>query len=353
MWGISKIDYRRYEVLGAYCGFGLSFVLLVAVLLMPRDDDGNIRRRLAIGPIEFQPSEVAKFCLVLICAYVISRYYKDLIGKNPLQYKWAGIVNDFFRMPLMNTSLIPILLCGGSTVLFAGLVFIGSHLSGAIIIGLIGVGMLWFGGTRKKWFIIGIILIVIAFFFLYNYTDFFRDYMLKRIELWKNKDADPLGGRWQTNQALYAIGSGGFFGTGIGGSKQKHLYVSEPQNDMIFAIFCEETGIVGAFILILLFVLLIWRGVVIAVNAKDRYSMLVVLGIMLQIGSQVFLNLCVATDTMPNTGVSLPFFSYGGTSLLMLLGEMGIVLGISRYSKLKPGGDGSPARKKELKEKSE
>ena len=334
----SKIRYQRIEYLGAVGGFVLSMILLILVLLMP-SEDGSIRRRMVIFGIEFQPSEIAKFCLILICAYLLSKYYKDLIGKQSLQFRWAKRFNSVVRVPLMNRSLIPILLCGGCTVIFAGLVFLESHLSGAIIMAVIGLGMLWFGGTRKKWFIIGIILVVVAAYILYNYTDFFRDYMMERIKLWQNKDADPLGGRWQTNQALYAIGSGGFFGTGLGGSKQKHLYVSEPQNDMIFAIFCEENGVVGAFILIVLFALLIWRGIVIAVNAKDHYGMLVVLGIMLQIGSQVFLNICVATDTLPNTGVSLPFFSYGGSSLLMLMGEMGIVLSISRQANLKRATD--------------
>ncbi len=330
----SKIRYQRIEILGAFGGLALSLLLLVLVLIMP-SEDGSIRRRMFIGPIEFQPSEIAKFCLILICAYLLAKYHQQLISKDPLQYGWAKRINSIARVPLMNVSLWPILLCGGCTALFAGLVFLESHLSGAIIMAIIGLGMMWFGGTRNKWYVIGIVLVVIAVYILYNYTDFFRDYMMERIELWKDKDADPLGGRWQTNQALYAIGSGGFFGTGLGGSKQKHLYVSEPQNDMIFAIFCEENGVIGAFILILLFALLIWRGVVIAVNAKDHYGMLVVLGIMLQVGSQVFLNLCVATDTLPNTGVSLPFFSYGGSSLVMLMGEMGIVLSISRQANLR------------------
>ncbi len=351
MLAISKIRYQRIEYLGAVGGFALSIILLILVLLMP-SEDGSIRRRMVIFGVEFQPSEVAKFCLILICAYVLAKYYKDLIGKEPLRFQWARRINAMARVPLMNRSLIPIILCGGCTVLFAGLVFLESHLSGAIIMAIIGLGMLWFGGTRKKWYIIGMILIVVAVYVLYNHTEFFRDYMMERIELWKDKDADPLGGRWQTNQALYAIGSGGFFGTGLGGSKQKHLYVSEPQNDMIFAIFCEENGVIGAFILILLFALLIWRGIVIAVNAKDHYGMLVVLGIMLQVGSQVFLNICVATDTLPNTGVSLPFFSYGGTSLLMLMGEMGIVLSISRQANLKraDGTQKTPATKKTTEE---
>ena len=140
--------------------------------------------------------------------------------------------------------------------------------------------------------------------------------------------------RWQTNNSLYAIGSGGLFGTGLGNSKQKHLYVSEPQNDFIFAIVCEELGFIRAVGIILLYVLLVWRGVVIGLRAKDRFGAMLAMGIVFQVGLQTALNIAVVTDTLPNTGISLPFFSYGGTSLMMLLVEMGIVLSVSRYSRI-------------------
>ena len=145
----------------------------------------------------------------------------------------------------------------------------------------------------------------------------------------------PLGARWQINQALYAIGSGGVFGKGLGQSTLKHMYVSEPQNDMIFSIVVEEMGFVGAAVIILLFALLIWRGVVIGINSQTRYGALVAMGIVFLLGVQVVLNIAVATDSVPNTGISFPFFSYGGTALVMNMVEMGFVLNVSRTSKIR------------------
>ena len=166
-------------------------------------------------------------------------------------------------------------------------------------------------------------------------TDLLKGYMQDRIYAWQHKDFDPLGARWQINQALYAIGSGGLFGKGIGQSTLKHLYVSEPQNDMIFSIVVEEIGLVGAGIILILFALLIWRGVVIGINCPDRYGALIAMGVVFQVGIQVILNILVATDSIPNTGIPFPFFSYGGTAMLVNLAEMGFVLSISRRSKIR------------------
>ena len=163
---------------------------------------------------------------------------------------------------------------------------------------------------------------------------FLKEYQAIRIISWLDKDYSPTGERWQTNQALYAIGSGGLFGKGLGNSTQKYMYVSEPQNDMIFSIVCEELGFVGAVLIIGLFLLLVYRGVVIGLSAKSRFGALMAMGLVFQIGLQVVLNIAVATDSMPNTGISLPFFSYGGTSLVMLLAEMGIVMSVSRTGKI-------------------
>jgi len=157
-----------------------------------------------------------------------------------------------------------------------------------------------------------------------------ENYAGERIRAWLDKSYSPDDLRWQTNNSLYAIGSGGLFGTGLGNSKQKYLYVSEPQNDFIFSIVCEELGFVGAAFIILLFGLLVWRGVDIAKKCPNRFGSLLVLGIMAQIGFQVVLNIMVVTDTIPNTGIALPFFSYGGTALILLLGEIGVVLSVSR-----------------------
>ena len=162
----------------------------------------------------------------------------------------------------------------------------------------------------------------------------FTDYTKERITVWQNPEAYKLTGGWQTLQGLMAIGSGGLFGVGYGESILKHCYVSEPANDMIFAILCEELGLLGAALALLLFALLIYRGCLIALRSQDTFSRLLAIGIMIKTSVQVLLNIAVVTNTIPNTGISLPFFSYGGSSLIMLLFEMGIVLSISRTSKI-------------------
>ncbi len=193
---------------------------------------------------------------------------------------------------------------------------------------------MFMGEFKKHWFIIiGVVAVVLIVFVVAN-PEILEKYAGARITAWLDKDYDPKGARWQTNNSLYAIGSGGLFGAGLGNSKQKHLFVSEPQNDFIFAIVCEELGFVGASLIILLFALLVWRGIVIGIHAKDRFGALLAIGIVFQVGMQTALNIGVVTDTLPNTGISLPFFSYGGTSLMMLLGEMGMVLSVSRYSRM-------------------
>ena len=164
---------------------------------------------------------------------------------------------------------------------------------------------------------------------------FLEQYAGERIVAWLDKDYEPRGARWQTNNSLYAIGSGGFLGTGLGNSKQKHLFVAEPQNDFIFAIVCEELGFVGASAIILLFAALVYRGIWIGLKSKDRFSALLSMGISFQIGIQVALNIAVVSDFIPNTGISLPFFSAGGTSILILLCEMGMLLSVSRSIRTK------------------
>lgn len=345
---ISKINYKRIMVIGAIGGYLVSLILLVAVFFFPSED--NIKRWIYIGDQQLQSSEVAKLGLIMFCAYFLSKYHEQIVSKKPLA--WGNKINSLCHAPVINESLYPILGCGIAIAVFVGLVFLESHLSGTVLMALIGVVMLYLGGVRKKWFICGFVLIAVACVVLYTSTDFFRGYMVERIDAWLDKDYDPLGARWQTNQALYAIGSGGFFGTGLGGSKQKYLYVSEPQNDMIFSIICEETGVIGAGIIIFLFCLLIWRGVVIGINAADRYGMLLSMGIVFQVGAQVFLNIAVATDTLPNTGIALPFFSAGGTNLVILLVEMGLLLSVSRQSKLRkseiPKNKPAPMPEKEM-----
>ena len=195
--------------------------------------------------------------------------------------------------------------------------------------------MMFLAGFNYRWFVIGAVAAVVLVIVVINNPSILPEHAQPRILSWVDKSYDPLGVRWQTNQAIYAIGSGGFFGVGLGNSKMKQLYVSEPQNDFIFSIICEELGFVGALFIVILFVLLVWRGFLIGIKAKDKFGALLAMGIVFQVGLQAALNIGVVTDVLPNTGISLPFFSYGGTSLLMLIFEMGVVLSVSRTAKLK------------------
>ena len=223
----------------------------------------------------------------------------------------------------------------GIIAVFALLVYMEDHLSGAILMLAIGVVITFLGGLDWRIYAAGSILVIIAVVILVTAPDkVLKGYMAERIKFWLEKDYTNTNERWQVNQSLFALGSGGFFGLGLGNSKQKYLYLPEPQNDFIFAIVGEELGFVGCAFIIILFALLVWRGFAIAMKSRSTFGRLMSMGIVIQVGLQVILNIMVVTDSMPNTGISLPFFSYGGTSLLMLLGEMGIVLSVSRSSRI-------------------
>lgn len=307
---ISKINYNYFRIF-AIIGMGVSLFLLLIVFVLPQWKEG-FYRWIAIGSFTFQPSEIAKIAIVLFYAWACEKWEKE-IKKD---WKFA-------------------LYFGAVAIVFAGLVALENHLSGAILMAAISVAMLYLGGFNKWWFIVGVGVVVAVIVFFVANPDLLKEYAGERIVAWLDKDYDPRGARWQTNQSLNAIGSGGFLGQGLGESKQKHLYVSEPQNDFIFAIVCEELGFVGAIAIIILFALLVWRGFVIAMNCRSKFGALLAMGIVFQVGIQTILNILVVTDTIPNTGISLPFFSYGGTSLVMLLAEMGMVLSVSRASNLK------------------
>lgn len=338
MFLVSKINYEWYKFL-AIPGIVVSVGLLVLVLFY-HTDMGDFKRWIPLpGGQTFQPSEIAKVALVLFCAWSMEKHHLQITGKAPLQ----GGVTTWLRrrthgkveLSKLSSSTAYMLFYAAVICLMCGLVFLENHLSGTILMFAIGVAMMFFGEVKARWFVLGLIAVAAVVIFFLIFPDQLPSYAAERIEMWRNEDADPYGARWQTNQSLYAIGSGGFLGAGLGNSKQKHLYVSEPQNDFIFSIVCEELGFVGATAIIILFSLLIWRGFVIAMKARDRFGALLALGLVFQVGMQVALNIAVVTDTVPNTGISLPFFSYGGTSLLILLVEMGIVLSVSRYSRVR------------------
>lgn len=329
---LSKLNYRIFMDIGAHLGTLVSWALLIAARLIPRND--GIHRWINIGSFQFQPSDIAKFTLILTLAMWLDRYHSVVISRKPLSLPLAKKINSYFGKPVLNDSLKIIVIVGGITACYTGLVLLGSHLSGAILMFFIGVFIMYLGEIRVKWFACGFPAAALLLFTAYE-TGLLKDYMEKRIYAFVHKDFDPMGDRWQINQALYAIGSGGLAGKGLGQSTQKYLYVSQPQNDMIFSIYVEEFGFIGAALLLCLFALLIWRGVVIGINSPTRYGALVAMGISFQFAIQVILNIAVATDSVPNTGISLPFFSYGRTAMVMNMIEMGMILSISRSSKIK------------------
>ena len=231
------------------------------------------------------------------------------------------------RMGSFAVGVVPFVLVLG---VVAVLMLLEPHLSGTLLILGIGAVLMFVGGTGLRWFVLagagGVAAIGAAILLMPDLVP----YAASRLNSWLDPFADPLGDGHQTIQSLYAIGSGGAAGLGLGNSRQKHLFVPEPQNDFIFSILCEELGFIGACAVILLFSLLLWRGITLAAHAPDRFGALLVVGFVTQVAMQAVLNMAVVTNTIPNTGISLPFFSSGGTSLMMLLGEMGIVLSVSR-----------------------
>ena len=300
--------WRIFSVLA----YGGAIVLLLLVLVMGAVR-GGAQRWIDLGFVTVQPSEIAKTAVVMLLALYMSKYEKEITSKH--------LFGGSFRKGV----LMPMCIIGTVCVLVA----LERHISGLMIIGMLGVCVMFLGGTRVKWLAMFLALIAVAGVFLILVSD----YAQERVDIWINIDkADPLGSAWQTLQGLYAIGSGGFFGLGLGSSRQKFGYVSQPQNDFIFTIICEELGFIGAFALLLLFGLLIWRGIKIGQRAPDKFCALTVWGLTFKIALQVAMNIAVVTNTMPNTGISLPFFSSGGTSLMLQIFEIGIILSISRFS---------------------
>lgn len=302
---MSKINYKILKAI--YKPVFVVTIALLVIVLFHHTNVQNFKRWIPLGPVTIQPSDLAKFTIILTLAVYISKYYKKM---KTMKY---GI-------------LIPI----GIIAIFCGLIYLEHHLSCTILMFFIGACLMFAGGSDWKLFAFGLAVIVLLGFLVVSFPTLIENYAGKRIVAWLDKDYDPLNGRWQTNNSLYAIGSGGFFGVGLGNSKQKYLYVSEPQNDFIFSIVCEELGFLGAAIIIALFAALVIRGLIIASRCKDKFGSLLIIGVVAQIGLQVVLNILVVTDTLPNTGFALPFFSYGGTAIFMLLFEIGVVLSVSR-----------------------
>lgn len=308
MFVFSRIDYHFWKRF-AWPIYGLVLVLLVALLIMPpMVNDLNVKRWIVVGGFSFQPSEIAKFAVVLLFASLISSNYS----------KMKKIKFIIFLVAILGLTCV--------------LVVLEPHLSATVLIFSIGAVMLFVGGLQKRYIIGGGIAAVLAL--VAAAITGVVGYASDRIKYWLDPWLDPTGEGFQTIQSLLAIGSGGILGRGIGQSRQKYLWVPEPHNDFIFAIVCEELGLIGAMFIVILFALLVWRGFTIAMRAPDKFGALLSIGLTFQVGLQAMLNIWVVTNTIPNTGISLPFFSYGGTSLMILLAEMGIVLSVSRASSL-------------------
>ena len=304
----ARIDYHVWRKFAWPFFFLVAAMLVVLLILPPMVEGMDVKRWLVIGPINFQPSELAKLAVILLFSSLIAANYKNI--KN------FGFI-AFLLVILAAT---------------CGLIVLEPHLSATVLVFCIGVVLLIVGGLPKKYIIGGLAagVLGVAALILSGAVSYGSD----RIKYWLDPWADPTGKGFQTIQSLLAIGSGGILGRGIGQSRQKYLWVPEPHNDFIFSIVCEELGLIGACIIILLFCLLVWRGFTIAMHAPDKFGSLLAIGLTFQVGLQAMLNIWVVTNTIPNTGISLPFFSYGGTSLLILLAEMGVVLSVSRQSNI-------------------
>lgn len=302
MFVTARIDYRVYKKF--YKPIMLVTFILLGIVLLSSPIKGS-RRWLGFGAFTIQPSEIAKISVIIFFAKVLSEA-KEKIKDIPYLLKYALVL-----------------------VAVLGLLILEPHFSVCIIICCVIAIMLLVAGFPPKVFLSAFAIIIpigVA-------IAFGADYRADRLASYIDPFADKQGDGWQIIQSLYAIGSGGFFGLGFGNSRQKFMYVSEPQNDFIFAIICEELGLIGAFVIILLFGILIWRGIKIAVNAPDSFGTMLVVGIISLVGVQTFLNIAVVTKLIPTTGISLPFFSAGGSSLVFLMAAMGIVLNVSKHKR--------------------
>lgn len=282
--------------------YGVSILLLLLVLFFGQSVNGA-RRWISIAGLQFQPSEIAKFTMILLLGRLTREF-----GRSARKFRY-GVLG--FGAAILGI-LIPLAL--------------EKHLSAIMLMGMVAVIMMFVAGTHPKWLLAGGVAAVV---FVAVYVSF-MGYAGDRVTAWLHPEQDPSDTGYQILQSLYAIGSGGVLGLGLGKSRQKYLYLPFQYNDYIFAIICEEVGLFGALLIILLFIALILRGFWIALKATDRFSTVFAAGLITLIAVQTVLNLCVVTNILPSTGIALPFFSYGGTALAVNLGEMGILLAISR-----------------------
>ena len=323
MYVVSKINYQTLRALSFPLLGGSIFLLLLIYTPFGVTINGVTRWLnvfLVAGPT-FQPSEIAKVAVIIFFAARLSKRDTEKKKKFTRRTSWGRFLNFLEKIGFLE--LVPY---GAILMVIALLMLMEPHMSGTILVLAGGASVLFAAGISLGWFAAGGTLVAGAMWFIITQTP----YMTARINLWLDPWAQRQGDGFQTVQSLLAIGSGGLLGLGLGKSRQKFLYVPEPENDFVFPIVAEELGFIGAVVVLLLFSLLIMRGYWLALHARDKFGALTIVGIITLLAVQVFLNVGVVTNLIPNTGISLPFFSYGGTALMIQLAEMGIVLSISR-----------------------
>ena len=321
MYIVSKINYQTFRWLSVFALI-VAILLLIAVLIpgIHTDRSDNVKRWIAVpGLGTFQPSEIAKVAVIMYFSSRLSKRNTEKPVRLPPRSPLSGVVGLLDRIGFLE--LVPYALI---LLLIVGLMMMEPHMSGTLLILAGAAAVLFAAGIKLYWFLGGGALLAGMVLLLMS------GYQSTRILVWQDPWAYPQDGGWQIIQSLYAIGSGGLLGLGLGKSRQKFLYLPEPENDFIFAIVCEELGLIGAAVILILFALLVIRGYWIAIHARDRFGALLVVGITTLTAVQVFLNIAVVTNLIPTTGISLPFFSYGGTALMIQLAEMGVVLSVSR-----------------------
>lgn len=337
MFVVSRLDYQHLRWMGPLA-LGVAIVLLLVVALhIPYVSimRNNAWRWINLGFTTMQPSEIAKIAVVIYFAAGLSKRpltqlkAQKFAGKFPRRKKGeknGDYMMDIYRWFCAKTGfgeLIPYLLV---LIVIAALLLAEPHMSATLLVFAAAAAILFAAGVHWGWFVAGASAVLGVFFLVVVVGG----YNSGRLEVWRNPWSDPLDGGFQIIQSLYAIASGGLNGLGFGLSRQKYLYLPEEQNDFIFAVVCEELGFIGATLIIILFMMLILRGYYLSLHARDRFGSLLVVGIITLLAVQVFMNIAVVTNLIPATGISLPFFSYGGTALVIQLAEMGIVLSVSR-----------------------
>ena len=325
MFIISKIDYQQFRWMSIFVLAGSVVLMLLVFVPGIGKTGGGAARWIKLGPVRFQPSEIAKVGIILYFAARLSKRGIQLGPPKDKKWNRRTLLGRTCER-LDNIGFLELVPYGIALVVVLGVIYLQGHMSAMILVIVAAASVLFAAGISLGWFAAAGAVVAPLLWFIITQTD----YMKARIDIWVDPFVDPRGNGYQPIQGRIAIGSGGLLGVGLGNSRQKYLFLPEEHNDYIFSIWCEEMGMVGAVVLMALFALLIIRGFWLALHARDRFGTLLIVGIMSLMAFQVFFNIGVVTGFLPPTGISLPFFSYGGTALMITLGEMGMVLSVSR-----------------------